>query len=75
MKARVTVEGGRQYEFSSEVVGVRFSSVDALGRVEERHAAILATRPLLKPGMPLVVGFCTGIIGNFGEITGVRYSL
>lgn len=75
MKARVTVVGGRQYEFERGEHGVLFSSVDELGRVDTRNLAILATLPRLKPGTPMVVGFVTGVVGNFGVVEGVRYSL
>lgn len=74
MRALVTLEGGRMYEFVRGEEGIRFHSIDNIGRVSRENEAIIAALPQLKPGTPLVVGFATGVVGSYGVVTAVRYS-
>lgn len=74
MRALVTLEGGRMYEFERVEEGIKFHSIDNIGRASRENEAIIAALPRLKPGSPLVVGFITGVVGNYGIVAGVRYS-
>lgn len=74
MKALVTLEDGRMYEFVRGEKGIKFHSIDNIGRPSGQQEAIIATLPLLKPGSPLVVGFATGVVGSYGVVQGVRFS-